>query len=136
MTNPPIPIPGTLIEGERHNVEFARTGGGEWPAFEYLRQLNTDDPKCHDNLIALLDRVANHGLPLSNDRKCKHLDDGIYELKSSRGHRLLLFGLHQDWYLTQGCPKMSTRAFQAEIKRAKNIRTEHLERLKKQGTRR
>lgn len=124
MANPTdheIPRRGRVL-----TVWYAERANGKRPAEAYLASLQ----KAHRaKFFSLIRTLADVGV-IENDTKMKDLGEGIWELKvSSPGSRLLCFKRDDDWFLTHGCPKLKKKEFQDEIKRAKDIRAEHLERM-------
>lgn len=74
---------------------------------------------------AILVRIADEG-PLYNVEKCRELEDGIYELKTSNVRLFWFYGTGGEIYLSHGRMKnelTKKRAYRAEIKRAKAVRS-------------
>ncbi len=66
-------------------------------------------------------RLHGDNGPLRNERKSKHLRDGIFEFKTAQGDRILWFyGSNQTTILTHGFKKK--RNYNDEIQRARYYR--------------
>ena len=63
--------------------------GGSVVAQDFLAQLNTNNAREFAKLMALLNRVTHKGPP-HNEEKCRLLEDGIFEFKTTKA-RLLWF---------------------------------------------
>lgn len=63
---------------------------GGCPVQRFLEQLRRDAPAEHRQLSARVRELAKRGR-ITNLRQAKHLGDGIYELKTRRGVRVLYF---------------------------------------------
>jgi len=63
---------------------------GGCPVQRFLEQLRRDAPAEHSHVIARLRELAKRGR-ISDERKARHLGDGIYELKTRGGVRMLSF---------------------------------------------
>lgn len=109
-------------------IEYKKTNG-KCPVGEFLDSLN---PKDYSKILRSLLLLEEFGL-LIGGPLIKHLEDGIWELRvkqSSNIQRILLF----HWYknkivLTNGFTKKSNKTPSAEIKRAKNYRIDHVQRI-------
>jgi len=87
------------------------------PAKSFFAALERSSQRTLTNLLT---RHADKGA-IKNDKKSRHLGDGIYEFKTTQGDRLLYFydGLGTT-ILTHGFQKGAQ--VQAEIKKAKDLR--------------
>ena len=63
---------------------------GGCPVRRFLEQLRRDAPAEHSHVIARLRELAKRGR-VTDERKARHLGDGIYELKTRGGVRVLSF---------------------------------------------
>jgi hypothetical protein len=63
---------------------------GGCPVRRFLEQLLRDAPAEHSHVIARLRELAKRGR-VTDERKARHLGDGIYELKTRGGVRVLYF---------------------------------------------
>ena len=63
---------------------------GGCPVRRFLEQLRRDAPVEHGRVIARLRELAKRGR-ITDERKARHLGDGIYELKTRGGVRVLYF---------------------------------------------
>jgi hypothetical protein len=73
--------------------------------------------------------MAKHG-QIKNEQKFRHLEGKIWEFKSDQ-NRVLCFQDGNCWILTNGFQKKQDKTRRKEIKRANDIRAEHLERTQK-----
>jgi phage-related protein len=98
-------------------------------AREYLDLL---DDKNKVQMMALIDRIKEHGPPF-NEEKFKSLGDGIFELKARSGSRILCFWGRptNSLVLTHGFYKCKPRRLEAEKQRALRWYKEYQELSKK-----
>lgn len=75
-------------------------------------------------VLALVQRAADHGLPLHNRQKCRQLSGqaGLYEFKSSQVRLLFFVTGHRDLILTNGFLKKRGATPRQEIDQAVRIR--------------
>ena len=75
-------------------------------------------------VLALMQRAADHGLPLHNKQKCRQLSGqaGLYEFKSSQVRLLFFVTGDRDLILTNGFLKKRGATPRQEIDRAARIR--------------
>lgn len=87
---------------------------------EYIDSLETQDAS---RLLPLLIRIEDNGPP-KNTEKFKHLEDGIFEIKSYQD-RLLCFhdkNKRNSLIITHGVKKKTQKLPKKEIERAKDLR--------------
>ena len=77
------------------------------------------DEKNKTQMMALINYIKDHGPP-HNEEKFRSLDDGIYELKTRGGSRILCFWGHprNSLVLTHGFPKSKKKRLRAEKEKA------------------
>jgi phage-related protein len=77
------------------------------------------DEKNKTQMMALINYIKDHGPP-RNEEKFRSLDDGIYELKTRGGSRILCFWGHprNSLVLTHGFPKCKKKRLRAEKEKA------------------
>ena len=79
---------------------------------EALDAVAATDRAAHAELLALLGRVSDAGPP-RDERRSRHLSEGVFELKTPRGFRLL-------------CRKPKPRELRGIIRRAQGLRTAYV----------
>ncbi len=85
-----------------------------------------DDRDAHAQIIAVLGRVAVTGPP-KDERRSRHLDDGIFELKTPRRSRLIyFFGPRRTMVCTDICKKPGPTELRRLIRRARDFRETYL----------
>jgi phage-related protein len=93
---------------------------------EYLSNL---DKRNETQIFSLFNSILENGPP-SNERKFNHIGDGIYELKTRLGVRILSFfgdsRLPRSLILTHGFPKPKPRQLENEKTKALKWRKEYL----------
>lgn len=102
-----------------------RTARGECPLVEFLTELESDLSRDGRRLLALFDRVAQHGPP-RNPEISRSLGDGLWEWRQGRlrvpwfydGKRLVV--------CTHGFVKKTRKAPKAELARARRERERYL----------
>lgn len=101
------------------------------PVQEYLLSLDLKDQK---QITALITFIAENGPP-TNIEKFKPLGEGIFELKTRSGIRILSFfggsSLPRSLILTHGFPKPKPRTLQQEIRKAVKWRKEYFRLINK-----
>ena len=77
------------------------------------------DQQKKERMMALINRIKNHGLP-DNIEKFRPLGDGIYELKTRGGSRILCFKGRPQYslVLTHGFPKCKPQRLRREKEKA------------------
>lgn len=112
-----------IVKGAARTVEYARDANGDMLAKEFFDGLEPNEKR---RLLVLFERLAEAGR-VSNTRQFRKLEEDIWEFK--RGQiRFGCFQVGARWLLTHGFIKKKDRCPPKEIKRAKRIRTEHIER--------
>ena len=109
-------------------VEFYQTEQGEEPAKEFLLQLNRRMRAKMMHVIALLQDNGNE----LREPYSKHLSEGIFELRAQIGSDttrvLYFFYVDRRIILTNGFIKKTQKTPKREITRAKQYRTDYLNR--------
>lgn len=114
-----------LLPEEERNIPckktilYVLTGSKCW-AREYI---DTLEDKDKSKLLALLNRIVDHGPP-RNKEKFKHLEDGIFEIKSYQDRLPCFYDKNRRnaLVITHGVKKKSPKLPREEIKKAKNMR--------------
>ena len=114
-----------LYAGAKCLVIAAAAGNGRLPAIEYLDVLREKYPDDHAVVLAQLMRIGDHEPNFRNDRKFKHLQEGIHELKCGL-HRMFCFRSRNVWFFTSGCLKPKPKALAAEMKKARAMRSHQM----------
>jgi len=104
-------------------IRYAVRSNGNMPAKRYIENLSHKERIRLENL---LEKMAEIG-EINNIEKFRKLEDNIYEFKSNQ-HRTPCFQVSNSWVLTHGFIKKRGKTPRKEIKRAKEIMEEHLER--------
>jgi hypothetical protein len=93
---------------------------------EALDAVAVSDRAAHAQLLALLGRVSQVGPPL-DERRSRHLGEGIFELKTPRGFRLVCFFERKRLIVcSELCRKPKPRELRGVIRRATNLRATYL----------
>lgn len=93
---------------------------------EALDAVAVTDGAAHAQLIALLDKVALAGPP-RDERRSRHLGEGIFELKTPRGFRLVYFFERRRLIVcSELCRKPKPRELRGVIRRAQHLRVAYL----------
>lgn len=107
-------------------VEFYRLPSGKQPVRDYLDSLDAGLRSKTLRSIQLLQRFG----PLLKEPDCKHLDGGIFELRTSMGGNagrvLFFFCVGDRAVLTHGFRKKTAKVPRREIERAKRYRESYL----------
>ena len=109
-------------------VEFYETKAGEKPSLDFI---NTLEVKLKAKIFRDLGLLENKGnelrLPYS-----QHLDDGIFELRIIQGNNIVrhlyFFIIEKKIVITHGFRKKTQKTPPSEIQRAKDYRTDYLNR--------
>ncbi|QTQ17161.1 type II toxin-antitoxin system RelE/ParE family toxin [Treponema parvum] len=109
-------------------VEFYETKAGEKPSLDFI---NTLEVKLKAKVFRDLGLLENRGnelrLPYS-----QHLDDGIFELRTIQGNNIVMhlyfFIIEKKIIITHGFRKKAQKTPPSEIQRAKDYRTDYLNR--------
>lgn len=114
-------------------IVFYETEKGKKPAREFLESL---EPKMKAKTFSNLDILQDAGFSL-REPYSKHLDDGIFELRSKVGSNisrvLYFFYVGNKIILTHGFVKKTRKTPPSEIEKAKKYRTDY--RLRKDDNR-
>jgi len=120
-----ITLTGKAIEKTGYNI-YAIVLNKKCPVHDYIETL---DDKDRIQILALFKLVLTKGPP-NNKLKFKNLGNQIYELKTSRGVRILCFfadSLHpRSLILTHGFFKPPKKKLKREINKALNFRNDYL----------
>ena len=102
---------------------------------EFIDQLQLDDIRTYNNLLALLDRIAEFGTPRNPTqfKKLKlHGDDNLFEIKM-RYVRLFCFYhpfFDQFIIITHGWKKGKQKEQNQQIEKTKRLRDQYLDQVK------
>jgi hypothetical protein len=121
-----MPDDNLVLARQWGSIRYAIRLNGKMPAKEFIGSLD-DEPRI--DLEVLFEWMAEHG-QIRNIQKFRHLQVKIFEFKSDQ-NRVLCFQDGRTWFLTNGFIKKQGKTPQKEIKRANDIRAEHLERTQK-----
>ena len=117
-----------LLQKSSYKVEFYDTPNGTKPAKDFIAGL---PPKMRAKMLRVISVLEVNGSEL-REPYSKHLDDGIFELRGQVGSDisriLYFFVIGKKVILTHGFVKKTQKTPISEINRAKNYRTEYLNR--------
>lgn len=92
----------------------------------FLEQLRRDAPAEHRQLSARVRELAKRGR-ITDERKARHLGDGIYELKTRRGVRVLYFvDEGRAIVCTDALRKPKARQVSWPVRRSRTVRASYL----------
>lgn len=115
-----MPMQAVVIaEGLFFTIE-AIVSGSHDDVGAFLDELAGSSRRDHQNLVALLRMIANHGLP-KNRQKYRKVEDVICEIKSFQV-RLLHFRQGRRLLITNALRKKRDRLPPSEVDKAKRIR--------------
>ena len=110
------------------NVKFYDKVDGTEPAKDFILELSV---KMKSKMLRVINILEVNG-PELREPYSKHLDDGIFELRAQIGSDisrvLYFFVVEGEIVLTHGFIKKTQKTPSREIERAKNYRTEYLNR--------
>jgi phage-related protein len=111
-----------ITKGKAFDI-WAITHGDKCPVQEFIDGLEKQDQK---KVIALLKRLADHGMPANEQkfRKLKGLD--IWELKSFQARIFCFFDIGKIVILTHGFSKKSNETPTEEITKAVRFQKEYI----------
>ena len=93
---------------------------------ESLDEVRVTDLAAHAQLLGLLGRVSQSGPP-RDERRSRHLGEGIFELKTSRGFRLVYFFERRRLIVcSELCRKPKPRELRGMVRRAQHLRAAYL----------
>jgi len=93
---------------------------------EALDAVAVTDRAAHAQLLALLDKIALAGPP-RDERRSRHVGEGIFELKTPRGFRLVYFFERRRLIVcSELCKKPKPRELREIIRRAQHLRAAYL----------
>jgi Phage derived protein Gp49-like (DUF891). len=93
---------------------------------EALDAVAVTDRAAHAQLLALLDKASVAGPP-RDERRSRHLGEGIFELKTPRGFRLVYFFEQRRLIVcSELCRKPKPRELRGIIRRARGLRAAYL----------
>ncbi len=118
-----------LSKGKHFSIRFAVRSDGSCPASQAWSALTDKQKAC---FLVLFQRLCDHRL-INDHTKFKKLEDALYEFKCN-AHKLRIpcfFGQDGVVYLTSVFQKKEDDADPGEIRRAQNIRVEHLMRVRR-----
>ena len=114
----------TLVcRGSWGAVRYAVRASGKMPARKFIQSLTEPDQR---KLAALFQRIADHG-QIRNREKFRKVVGDIFEFKSFQV-RVGCFQLENTWFLTHGFRKKRDKWPPAEVTRADQIHSEHMQR--------
>ena len=84
------------------------------------------DPAAHAQLFALLGRISQVGPP-RDERRSRHLGEGVFELKTPRGYRLIYFYEPRRLIVcSELSRKPKSRELRGIVRRARDLRADYL----------
>ena len=93
---------------------------------EALDAVAVTDRAAHAQLLALLGRISLAGPP-RDERRSRHLGEGIFELKTPRGFRLVYFFERRRLIVcSELCRKPKPRELRGIVRRAQHLRAAYL----------
>lgn len=114
---------------DEFQVIFYEKEDGERPAEEFIR---STDKKMAARIVVDLKLLALEG-PSAREPLSKHLEDGIFELRSKQGNNiarvLYFFVIGKKIILTNGFMKKTPKTPENEKNRAKQYRADYLRRF-------
>ncbi len=113
-----------VVRGTMRTIEYAVRLNGSMPAKEFIE--NDLSLIEQASLVALFRRMADHG-SVPNREQFKHVENEIFEFKKHQ-IRVFCFRKGDRWLLTNGYRKKKDRLDPSEVRRAKRIMKEHLQR--------
>ena len=116
----------TVIASSTWIAAAAVDDRGRCSVREALDEVGVTDQEAHAQLLALLGRVSQGGPP-RDERRSRHLGEGIFELKTPRGFRLVYFFERRRLIMcSELCKKPKPRELQAIVRRARDLRAAYL----------
>ncbi len=88
----------------------------------FLGRLKRDDLGQYKKVERLLQRSADHGIPLHHREKCRKLRPNLYEFKSYQVRLLFFIAGGGDIIITNGFVKRQDSTPEQEIERALRLR--------------
>ena len=125
--------------GEKHTIRVIAFPAAEGqtkdtcPTFKFFAEQKARDADDFEDLLTLLTRTANHGVP-QTDTRFKYLtgSEGIHEFKTSGGLRLFCFWDEGHLIVcTHGILKARQKTPPGEIARAERMKRDYFEAKKK-----
>ena len=113
---------------EIYALDLAVEGESDCPAIDFLTSLKQRSPDSCKELTLLLTIFAKNG-PILDETRSKKLTDKIYELKSSKGDRILYFydpSERKRIILISGFHKAPTKETQEKIQSADRLWKKYL----------
>lgn len=99
---------------------------GSCPVRRFLEQLHRDAPAEHHQVMGGLRVLADCGR-ITNERRVRHLGDGIYELKTRGGIRVLYFvDEGRVVVCTDAVRKPKTRQLAWLVRRSRTVRASYV----------
>lgn len=98
----------------------------------FMEKLQQDDLAEHDRLIGRLERLAEVG-PEFRKERCRDVGDGLYEMKTKTGSRVLFFYEQSTRHVivaTGGFSKGSKKVQDQDIKRGKRRKKDYEDALR------
>ena len=114
-------------KGAECTISCAVCRDGSSPAQEFLDSLDDADKRKLEHLFRMMGTQGR----ISNEQKFKLLERPLWEFKSYQ-IRIPCFQDVNEWVLTHGITKKDSRAKKKNIKKARRIMNEDLERLAEQ----
>lgn len=123
-----------LQGGAVFEIEYYETENGRCPVVEFLDSI---DIKLAAKALEKIDLLEDLGTALRGPN-CKHLKDGIYELRPRVGNNqvriLYFFVVGEKIVLTHGFVKKTQKTPQKEIRKAFQYRADYLTRVDENET--
>lgn len=116
----------TVITSSSWIVVAAIDDRGRCPVRDGLDLVMLSDRDAHAQLLALLGRISLTGPP-RDERRSRHLGDGVFELKTPRGFRLIyFFGPRRTIVCSDLCRKPKPRELRQIARRAQDLRKAYI----------
>ncbi len=85
-----------------------------------------NDRDAHAQIVALLGRIGRTGPP-KDERRSRHLGDGVFELKTPRGFRLIyFFGPRRTMVCSDLCSRPKPSELRRLTRRVRDLREAYL----------
>ena len=107
----------TVITSSTWIVAAVVDDRGRCSVREALDAVAVTDRAAHAQLLALLGRISLAGPP-RDERRSRHLGEGIFELKTPRGFRVIV--------CNELCRKPKPRELRGIVRRAQHLRAAYL----------
>jgi hypothetical protein len=118
----------TVIQEGKCYAICALAQGSRCEAKNFIDDCKREDSNGHTGLFALLDRIAEIGVPRANEHQFKKVRDNLYEMKTTKVRLFCFFdpAERKVIILTHGWKKGPTREQDQQIARAERLRDNYL----------